>query len=239
MKFTREGSVRVLVEVVSDSRARRLRVQVTDTGIGISAEDQAKLFHEFTQADASTSRRFGGTGLGLAISRRLVEMMGGRLELRSELGRGSTFSFELPLVEGRLDASPAEGPSQPLRRGVRVLVAEDNVVNQRLIVALLEKLGCRPELVADGRAAVLAEGRERFEACLMDCQMPEVDGFEATTQIRLREATLGGARLPIIALTASVMQSDREHCRAVGMDDVLTKPVSLVALTNTLARWVS
>ena len=238
LKFTREGGVTVRATVGGAAGGPTWRVEVVDTGIGIAPEAQHKLFHLFSQADASTTRRFGGTGLGLAISRRLIELMGGSMGVDSAPGRGSTFWFEAPLVGAEVpQPAPAAPAATRLGRGLRVLVAEDNQVNQRLIVALLEKLGAVPVLVADGRGAVDAARAQRFDVSLMDCHMPEVDGYEATVAIRGEETATGRARLPIIALTASVLESDRKQCEAVGMDDFLTKPVSLAALAETLGRW--
>ncbi len=235
LKFTAQGGVRVVFEVCDEGRWRG---QVIDTGIGLSPEVQGRLFTQFTQADASTSRRFGGTGLGLSISQRLVALMGGTIGVESAPGKGSTFWFELPLVEGHLVVPRLSPAPVSVPRGLRVLVAEDNAVNQRLVRVLLEKLGCEVQVVGDGAAAIAAHQAQRFDVTLMDCHMPEVDGFAATAEVRRQEQAQGRARCPIIALTASVMQSDRERCDAAGMDGFLTKPINLAALAEALARSV-
>ncbi|MFN8635111.1 MAG: PAS domain S-box protein [Chloroflexota bacterium] len=214
---------------------------VRDTGIGIPDEKMGRLFRPFSQADASTTRKYGGTGLGLAISKRLVELMGGTIGVESTAGEGSRFWFTLPLAidasaeraQPRSDALPTLVMSD---RQLRVLLAEDNVVNQRVAVRMLEKLGLRVDVVANGLEAVEATGRAPYDLVLMDCQMPEMDGFEATEAIRRRE--MGGMHVPIVAMTAAAMQGDRERCIAAGMDDYLTKPVARPMLISTLTRWL-
>ena len=236
LKFTARGGVTVHVVAVPAPTGPLVRVRVVDTGIGIAQEKQAQLFTHFTQADASTTRRYGGTGLGLAISRRLVELLGGTVGLESEEGRGSTFWFTLPLVEGALAEGAASQRAQAwLAADARVLVAEDNPVNQRLVEALLQKLGCRVEMVSDGRAAVERFSAEAFDLVLLDCYMPELDGFSAAREIRVLEQQRSGRRTPIAALTASVLQRDADRCHDAGMDGVLTKPISLEALAQTLS----
>jgi two-component system, sensor histidine kinase and response regulator len=371
IKFTHEGGV--LVRVSTAESPGSVRFEVVDTGIGITAEAQARLFQPFVQADTSTTRQYGGTGLGLAISHRLTEAMRGTIGVRSEPGRGSTFWFTVPfattgappsvaplrarrvlVVDGqevvraavvaqlqgwnvaadeaadgvaamdRLRAEAERGrrydvalvgraeagalaqavaldptlagmaivglspwgqrtpitgagiagtltkpvrPSQlreallraldadgvPARgaattptpaaaagpvRSLHILVAEDNVVNQRLAARMLEKAGHRADLVGNGQDAVAAIGRACYDLVLMDCQMPQLDGFEATRAIRVAEA--GSDRhVPIVALTANAMEGDRERCVAAGMDDYLSKPFTKQALAAVLERWVS
>ncbi len=237
IKFTERGQVilRVTPAIAVDGQSDRWRVAVTDTGVGIPAERQAALFQQFTQVDSSTSRRFGGTGLGLAIARQLAALMDGAVGLESEPGRGSTFFVELPLPVGQL---PERAITVPVVAAgsldVRVLVAEDNAVNQLLIRRLLEKMGCTVELVSDGRQAIDAWASGRFDLVLMDCEMPETDGYEATRAIRARET---GARTPIIAVTARALSGDRERCLAAGMDDYLTKPIRPQDLRAMIERW--
>jgi signal transduction histidine kinase/HPt (histidine-containing phosphotransfer) domain-containing protein/AmiR/NasT family two-component response regulator len=249
VKFTAQGAVTVLAEAISSTAdAHVVRFEVRDTGIGISPAARERLFRPFSQGDSSTTRRFGGTGLGLAISRRLVEMMGGRIEVVSEEGAGSTFSFAVTL--GRADAaavaratadaaSASSLPDLPLprapRRG-RVLVAEDNDVNQKVTVRMLERLGFEAEVVGTGQAAASAVRVEKYDAILMDGQMPGMDGFEATAMIRAFEGPV--RHTPIIALTAGAMRGDRERFLAAGMDDYLAKPISPEQLEAVLQRWV-
>jgi CheY-like chemotaxis protein/HPt (histidine-containing phosphotransfer) domain-containing protein len=210
---------------------------VRDTGIGIPADRQQAVFAAFEQADASTHRQYGGTGLGLAISARLVERMGGRITVESAPGRGSTFTFTLPLEAAPAEASavgpaPAAAPPRPLR----VLLAEDNAVNQAVAAGLLRKHGHAVTTAADGREALAAWERGAFDVILMDVQMPDLDGLEATALLRQREATHGG-RVPVVALTAYALMGDRERCVAAGMDDYLAKPVREEELLAVLARF--
>ena len=238
IKFTERGRVAISVQRVSgDDRSAALRFEVRDTGIGIDAATQAKLFQIFSQGDSSMTRRFGGTGLGLAISQRLVNGMGGHIRVDSQPGRGSEFSFELELTL----AAPPEGvpiinlpaPNSTLKG--RLLVVEDDRTNQRVIEMLLKKFGLQSVIVADGASAVeIAEG-EHWDAVLMDCQMPGMDGFEATRQIRKK---LQGRRLPIIALTANAMAGDRDACVAAGMNDFIPKPIRQEELRACLERWL-
>jgi signal transduction histidine kinase/ActR/RegA family two-component response regulator len=248
IKFTGTGEVVASVRLVAeDADTLTLRVEVRDTGIGIAPEVQGKLFQAFSQGDSSTTRRFGGTGLGLAISRRLVEMMGGQLGMDSEVGRGSTFWFTVRLGKVQAPrplAAPAPlAPMPPLRAGAppgfrgRILAVEDNAVNKKVITRFLEKAGFQVDVADNGLQAVAAVARVDYDAVLMDCQMPEMDGYEATAAIRAAEAATT-RHVPIIALTASAMASDRERCLAAGMDDYLRKPIDPVELFEMLTRWM-
>jgi CheY-like chemotaxis protein len=222
-----------------------LRVEVTDTGIGIPAEKHQLVFDRFRQADGSMSRRHMGSGLGLTISAHLVGLMGGGIGLRSDEGQGSTFFFTVPLelasagVAGRDsgdEPSTTPGANRPpvAAHGLRILLAEDNAVNQKLAALLLRHEGHDVTVVGDGDAAVRAVSRDPFDVVLMDLQMPEMDGFEATTAIRAAEQGTG-RHLRIVALTAHAMKDDRDKCLKAGMDDYLTKPIDAALLRNALA----
>ncbi|MBL8277220.1 MAG: response regulator [Pelomonas sp.] len=244
VKFTEAGSVSVEVEAAPVQDEVELRFVVRDTGIGLTPAGLARLFQSFSQADASTTRKYGGTGLGLAISRRMAELMGGRMWADSDgPGHGARFSFTMR-------AAVATGISAPLRRQrtqpvvtqnlaerhpLRILLAEDNVVNQKLAMRLLQQMGYRADLAANGLEAIEAVQRQVYDLVLMDVQMPEMDGLEASRRIS------GEASRPrIVAMTANAMQGDREVCMAAGMDDYLTKPIRVeelaAALTKTAAR---
>ena len=266
VKFTESGEVRVKISRLPNG----LRFEVVDTGIGISMEAREWLFSNFSQVDASITRKFGGTGLGLAISKRMTEAMGGRIGVESTVGRGSTFWFELPLEETTdipivgaaaiptpvvgqptesnnadsqpIDQSPPTKPASGLSPQVEnaplpLLLAEDNKINQKLALALLGRLGYIVDLAENGREAVEAVGRKRYALILMDMQMPEMDGLEATRQIRLLDGINAG--IPIVALTANAMQSDFDACRTAGMNDFLTKPINRDNLTACLERWIA
>jgi signal transduction histidine kinase/CheY-like chemotaxis protein len=253
IKFTPRGEVAVNVERGEGGAPRdgrcALRFAVSDTGPGIPPDKQQQIFAPFTQADSSTARRYGGTGLGLTISARLVGLMGGRLGVESEVGRGSTFHFTLPLGlhDGPVGDSarggaaeverPRPGQAAPGRRPLRVLLAEDNLVNQKLAVRLLEGRGHTVVLAESGKAAVAAWEKLGPDLVLMDVQMPEMDGFEATARIRRAEGE-GGRRTPIIALTAHAMKGDRERCLEAGMDGYVTKPLRAAELFEAISRVV-
>ena len=242
VKFTEGGSVHVEVAVVDAEpgqavEAQRVRFTVTDTGIGMTDQQVALVFEAFSQADSSISRRFGGTGLGLTISARLVELMGGQLRVRSQLGTGSTFWFDIPLPTGVSPSLDTSVLDTPLPQGMQVLVAEDNKVNQVVARKVLEFLGQHVTLVANGVLAVEAVTAQQFDMVFMDIQMPEMDGFEATRRIRLLE--LGtGTRVPIVAMTAHAMEGYRERCVAGGMDGYVTKPVDRKQLVQEMQRLV-
>ena len=257
VKFTEKGSVRLEIRRLAESAEDvQLRFSVTDTGIGLSEEDQKKLFQSFTQADTSTTRKFGGSGLGLAICRKLVEMMGGSIQVVSSVGKGSTFSLTLKLGKpNAASRSNAEVPAHangsaagPDHSGdetmahangfsdVRILLAEDNLINQIVAVKQLEKLGYKVEIAKNGRDAVEAHRKQNYQLIFMDCQMPEMDGYEATKKIRQMESEQNLEHVRIIAMTANAMEGDAELCLATGMDDYLSKPVDREKLTLVLER---
>jgi signal transduction histidine kinase/CheY-like chemotaxis protein len=248
IKFTDEGEVRLSVRCLAeDIGSARLRFEVTDTGIGIAADQHESVWDMFSQADTSSTRRHGGSGLGLAIVRQIVDLMHGQAGLASEPGEGSTFWVELKLAKAAGDSAAAAAgaalsslPGRPPRAGKRVLLAEDNAVNQLVLGEMLQVLGCDVTIVGDGEAAcqavAQAEQRDaRYDLVFMDCHMPTMDGFAATRRIRRNEAAAGTSRpLTVVALTADALAGDRERCMAAGMDDYLTKPVGLDELARVL-----
>jgi PAS domain S-box-containing protein len=247
IKFTDAGQVAVTVACVREAGARRaFRLTVRDTGIGIPPKEHGRLFEAFTQVDASSTRRFGGTGLGLAICRQLVTLMGGAIGFDSEPGRGSTFWFELELPATRTELRetppaaeagdgpvPAAGAAAP---HLRLLVAEDNASNQLVTRMQLAKMGHTVEIVGNGELALERLARERFDAILMDCQMPVLDGYETARRIRAGGVPGLDPRVPIIALTASATAEDRQKCLAAGMDDFVAKPVRPAEVAEALRR---
>ena len=238
LKFTEKGHVLVRIKVVSsDAENADIRFEVEDTGIGIRGDIKDELFNEFTQADGSTTRKYGGTGLGLAIVRQLVEMMHGRFGVESVPGEGSTFWFRITLPVGEAQAAK-QSSSEQVVKGLlhgHVLLVEDNPINQMVAQKMLEKIGLESTLAGDGQEALNMLEQGRFDAVLMDCQMPVMDGFEATRRIREQTALLS---LPVIAMTANVMEGDREKCIEAGMNDYIGKPVVEADLKLTLARWL-
>ncbi|MDY6949515.1 MAG: ATP-binding protein, partial [Pseudomonadota bacterium] len=244
IKFTESG--RVTIRASSDDDGT-LRLEVEDTGIGITPEQLTRLFAKFTQADSSTTRKYGGTGLGLAISKQLVELMGGQIGAHSRPGAGSTFWFTLPpaqrtditssnrvlTLDPPLESAQHEAPGTA---HPRVLIVEDHAVNRMLATRLLTKLGCEVDLAENGRIACERTAQQGYELIFMDCQMPEMDGFEATRIIRERERAVNH-HTPIIALTANAMSKDRELCLTAGMDDYITKPYSPSDFERALQRW--
>jgi PAS domain S-box-containing protein len=235
VKFTHSGYVALTIERIPGA-AHALRFAVADTGIGIRPENLAVLFQRFAQADSSTTRRFGGSGLGLAISRQLVAMMGGDIEVSSELGQGSIFSFTIELPPGE-DAQPELTPPLPQRvASYRLLLAEDNELNRQIIKAMLEQAGHEVVVVNDGAEAVRVAIRSEFDAILMDVHMPEMDGYAATRAIR--NATRHTPLLPIIALTANALSDEAERCLAAGMNVHVPKPVNWPALFTAIDRLV-
>jgi len=256
VKFTERGEVtiRVATAEAADAETVALRFEVRDTGIGLTDEAKGRLFKPFIQADGSTTRRYGGTGLGLAISKQLVSLMSGTIGVDSQPAGGSVFWFTVALVPvPAVSALSAEGISsdeeaEPAQGPLRLLLVEDNSINQKVASRLLEKRGHRVDVAANGLEAIEAVRRFPYDLVFMDCQMPEMDGYEATAQIR-REEMLGAVRhrtrkaqeglehLPIIAMTAGAMQGDRERCLSVGMDDYITKPIHPDALDALLRQW--
>jgi CheY-like chemotaxis protein len=245
VKFTEKGKVEVEIVLVAVSDGEvTLRFSVADTGIGMTPQQQAALFNAFTQADTSTTRRYGGTGLGLAISKQLVELMGGYIWAASQPGEGSTFSFVVPLrrpsAEQAATAAQLGGERSLIEarfQGMRILLVEDNAINQEVARELLERRGVQVDLARNGFEAlrqVTASGIA-YHAVLMDVHMPVMDGLEATRRIRLEP---GFERLPIIAMTASALARERDLCIEVGMNDQVNKPIDVAELFGTLSRWV-
>ena len=244
VKFTEQGSVSVDVTLASATAdAVMLEFRVRDSGIGISAEQIDGLFEAFSQADASNTRKYGGTGLGLAIAKQLVELMGGRIWVESEIGRGSVFAFtarfatadDAPTPAARATSQEDVAAARARLAGARILVAEDNAFNQLVIRKLITRCGATATVCSNGREAIEALMREPFDLVLMDVQMPELDGYEATRRIRATPA-LAGQR--IIAMTANAMVEDRRRCVEAGMDDFETKPIDPDRLYLTLAKWL-
>ena len=244
IKFTAVGGVTLRLRGTRTPQGVKLAVRIADTGIGIAPEKVPLLFEPFFQVDSGMSRSYGGTGLGLAISRQLAEAMGGVVRVKSAVGRGSVFTIGLMLAESarRVETAAMRPASQtalvPVARGKTVLLVEDNAVNAFISAASLESLGISSVHAVDGNEAVALYRRRRFDAVLMDCEMPVMDGFAATRLIREHEARVGLPRTPIIALTANALSGDREHCIAQGMDDYLSKPIELHALSELLSRWL-
>jgi CheY-like chemotaxis protein len=241
IKFTEQGEVAVRMALESEAgEIVTIRVTVRDTGIGIAPERCAPLFKGFEQGDNSATRKYGGAGLGLAISKQLVEMMGGQIGVESELGRGSTFWFTAQLRKQIEPATPAPPDSRAAAAsispaGVRVLLAEDNEVNRRITLRMLEKCGFQAEAVCDGRQAADAVLGGHYDVVLMDVHMPTMDGLAATAEIRGRETD--GRHTPIVAMTARALAGDREECLSGGMDDYIAKPVQMEELRQAILRW--
>ncbi|MBY0277267.1 response regulator [Candidatus Binatia bacterium] len=246
LKFTQVGRVEISVRPLPDRDAAPwVRIEVRDTGTGVSPEQRDAIFESFTQADGSTTRRYGGVGLGLTIARRLVRLMGGEMGVDSEVGHGSTFRFDLPLARP-VPAVPEPAParvflcSAPLAKcadlitgsAPRVLLVEDDAVNRAVAQRMLRRLGCMVDQAEHGLAAVEAASQNGYDVILMDMQMPVLEGCEATRRIRHN-----GVATPIIALTAHALTGDRERCLAAGMNDHLAKPITLQSLADMLVRW--
>jgi CheY-like chemotaxis protein/HPt (histidine-containing phosphotransfer) domain-containing protein len=248
LKFTHQGSVQVYVTLLDRTEQDvALTICVTDSGIGIAPEDQARIFEHFSQADSSTTRNYGGTGLGLAISRRLLSLMGGRMGVVSAPGQGASFEIDLrlplaqavpePWVVDRAHTSAhALASMAPVPLRGTVLLVEDNLTNQLVACAMLKMLGLNWQLAQNGEQALAMVRHTDFDLVLMDCQMPVMDGFEATALIRQLPQ---GQRLPIIALTANTLHGDSQKCLAAGMDAFLPKPYTLDTLRTLLSRWLT
>jgi CheY-like chemotaxis protein len=247
VKFTEKGSVRLSIrcEKQTDNRAELL-CEVSDSGIGMDEETLSRLFSSFSQADTSTTRRYGGTGLGLAISKRLVCLMGGSIAVQSELGKGTRFGFNLPVEfrPAQSDVTAGEPVRAPQNCSVLqvaadgrklVLLAEDNIVNQKVAVNILKWLDCDVDVAGNGAEALALVKAKDYDLILMDCQMPGMDGFEATTLIRELEGN--SRRTPIVAVTANAFPEDKTRCLAAGMDDYISKPITRQTLAALLEKW--
>lgn len=243
LKFTRQGEVKVSVDVVKKNADNvDLKITVSDTGIGIPKKALDTLFNAFTQADGSTTRKYGGTGLGLAIVSQLVDMMGGSLGVESEEGKGSAFWFIASFQCSDQIIEPVEQSlrkNEQLQLSAKVLLVEDNPINQMVAMKMLQKVGLKAVLANNGVEALEILKQQSFDLVLMDCQMPEMDGFDATREIRKQDIkALYDKPLPVIAMTANVMSGDRERCLEVGMDDYIGKPVQRDKLESILREWL-
>lgn len=236
VKFTGQGSVTLTVETVKDGEV--LQFSVRDTGIGIAEEHQSVIFDSFTQADTSTTRRYGGSGLGLSICKQITHLLGGEIGVDGRPGQGSLFWFTIPCVTGRpVSLQRPEAEAHPLG-GLRILIAEDNVTNQLVAAGMLRLIGCSSAIARNGEEAVSLWQDGDWDLILMDCSMPEMDGFQATAAIRQQEAGRG-KHIPILAMTANTLPADIARCKASGMDDHLPKPLTLNTLTSCLERWLN
>jgi CheY-like chemotaxis protein/anti-sigma regulatory factor (Ser/Thr protein kinase) len=234
VKFTPAGDVCLSVEI---PRPGWIRFRVVDTGIGLSPEQQASLFQEFHQVDSSTTRKFGGTGLGLAISHRLVTLMEGHLRVESRLGEGATFIVELPLTSAETSAPPPRNSKLPevrLPPGIRVLVAEDNPVNRKVVCAIVSRAGANVDIAENGRQAVDRHQCSLYDMILMDCQMPVLDGYEATALIRALPGR--AAQVRIIGVTANAFVEDRDRCFFAGMNGYVAKPLTRQSLLSVMSQ---
>ncbi len=241
LKFTEQGGVFVRVQLLEqhDQHQSLIRFSVKDTGIGISPAAQARLFEAFTQADSSTTRQFGGTGLGLTISKKIVELMQGQLQVTSTEGKGSQFFFDIRLTKTDcpVTQAPSAAPiSQADPHDKYLLLVEDNKINQLVAGKFLQKFGYQYDIAENGAQALERIQTKAYDAILMDCQMPVLDGFEATKRIRLLEQS-SQRHAPIIGLTANALEGDREKCLACGMDDFTTKPIKIDELEAKLKQW--
>ncbi len=241
IKFTHHGEI--LLHVSSKSKENQdvhLHFEIRDSGIGIEPKKQKEIFTAFSQADGSTTRQFGGTGLGLAICQQLVHLMNGEIGVRSVAGQGATFWFTTVLAIGEAEESSTDAQKLIVTKkfNASILVAEDNVTNQIVARGMLEQFGCRVDLAENGMEAVITAEKEQYDLIFMDCQMPVMDGYEATENIRKMEKQAGKRQTPIIALTAYAMKGDKERCLGAGMDDYIPKPFNEEHLLSMLSAWL-
>ena len=249
IKFTHEGNVTISVALDSETDIDLvIRFEVQDTGIGIPEHRIAAIFDPFVQGDGSTTRKYGGTGLGLAICKQLTELLGGEIGVKSEEGSGTSFWFSARFVKlpeeeiqsMRQIVSVSRGPiTDSVKQNTRILLVEDNIINQKVAQNILGKLGYTADVAHNGLEAVHALGRNHYDLVLMDCLMPEMDGYEATATIRSADSKVLNHNITIIAMTANAMQGDRQRCIEAGMNDYLTKPVKKERLAQVLARWLT
>jgi len=243
VKFTESGDISVSVDVLDDAKEKvTLRFSVRDTGIGIPPDQTDHIFERFTQVDGSSTREYGGTGLGLAICSGLVELLGGGIGVESELGKGSNFWFTVPLEKQyrvKRDASTPKPPipTQLADRGLRVLLAEDDVINYNVAKMILEQLGCFVDWAKNGLEATRMYGENEYDFVFMDIQMPTMKGVKTTRLIRRQEQKTG-QRTPIVALTAHAMKGDRDRCLQAGLDGYIIKPVVFDDLRDALTEYV-
>lgn len=235
IKFTKEGNVKISLQLINEkNKNAKLHFSVTDTGIGIKQDKLKSLFNAFEQADSGTTRQFGGTGLGLTISLKFVQMMGGKINVESVFGKGSDFSFDIELPVTNQEILQTQPSDQTKNISLDILLAEDNLVNQLVAKAMLEQLGCHVHIANNGIEALQALEKKVFDLVLMDCHMPELDGYDTTRNIRENpklKVTI------VIALTANAMKEDKKKCMDVGMDDFLTKPLDKTKLVECLSLW--
>jgi len=237
IKFTHFGHVTLHIACAQETEeSADIHIAISDTGIGISSEVQQDLFQSFTQADSSTTRKYGGSGLGLAISKRLTALMEGDIELSSQPNQGSTFTVHLPLPKTQTQQDTPPTSRQLPRFSATVLLAEDTDFNQKVAAAILDKMGIQCDIVSNGQDMVDRWSHQLYDLILSDCEMPGLDGFDATRIIRASETE--SQHIPIIALTANVLHTDKEKCLAAGMDDIITKPFSQKDLADTLLTWL-
>ncbi len=242
IKFSDEGVVTMRLTLLeSDGQTVLIRAEISDQGIGIDPDQAEYCFLPFSQADESSSRKHGGSGLGLAISKQLVELLGGRIGARSNPDNGATFWFEIPFIlsQGPGEAPPKEHALAPATEvETRILLVEDEHTSQLVIGAQIDSLGLRYDVATNGHEALSCLESTNYSLILMDCEMPELDGLEATRRIRAIEGKSGGPKTPIIALTAHVFEESREACMKAGMDDFLQKPLSMDSLSSALWKWL-
>ena len=232
-KFTETGEISLNCTIEEPY----LVIRVRDTGIGISAEQQAKLFNEFTQADISTTRKYGGTGLGLTISQRIVELMNGTLSLESQQGQGSEFTIKVPIVQSDAKVMQSQNIQKPDLKGIQVLIVEDNPINQIVLKKMMLDTSCSLHQANDGIEALAHLEKSDVDIILMDCQMPNMDGYQCTQKIKQNPERYGDA--VIIAITANAFEEDQKRCLVAGMDDFISKPINKDELYQCLNKWLT